>query len=76
MAARSSKPGDLIIWAEKVIESCETPLQEITAKKVVRLVEKKLVELKYPTALCWAVHRSLREKLENKHYTRIHANSN
>lgn len=70
MAALSSKSGDLIKWAEKVIESCETPLQEITAKKLVKLVESRLKQ-DLPAEMFWAVHRGLRGKLENKIYQRL-----
>ena len=76
MAATSSKPGDLIKWVERVIDSCETPLQEIAAKKLVRLLEKRLDETNYPKEIKWAVHRSLRDRIDNKTYTRIHANTN
>ena len=71
MAALSNKSGDLIKWAERVIDSCETPLQEITAKKLVRLVEDRLRQEKLPDELVWAVHRNLRGRLDNKVYQRL-----
>lgn len=71
MAATSSKPGDLLLWVEKVIDSCETPFQEITAKKLIRLFEAKLDRDNYPKELKWAIHRSLRDRLDRKIYTRL-----
>jgi hypothetical protein len=71
MAAKSNKPGDLVLWVEKVIDSCETPLQEITAKKLIRLLEQKLDSENYPKELKWAIHRSLRDRLDRKLYTRL-----
>ena len=71
MAALSSKPGDLVLWVEKVIDSCETPLQEIVAKKLIRLLETRLDQVNYPKELKWAIHRSLRDRLDRKLYTRL-----
>jgi hypothetical protein len=69
MAATSKHYGDVAIWIEKVIESCETSLQEIAARKLVRLFEKQYSYLE------WTVYRdlcrSLQGKLDNKFYTRV-----
>ena len=60
MGATSNHYGDVANWVEKVIESCETPLQEITARKLVRLFEKKYSYLEY------AVYRDLCRRLQLK----------
>ncbi len=69
MASTSNHYGDVANWIEKVIDSCETPLQEISARKLVRLYEKQYSYLDYPVyrELC----RRLRNKLDNKFYSRI-----
>jgi hypothetical protein len=69
MASTSNHYGDVANWIEKVIDSCETPLQEISARKLVRLYEKQYSYLDYPVyrELC----RRLQNKLDNKFYSRI-----
>jgi len=69
MAANSNHYGDVVNWIEKVIDSCETSLQEMTARKLVRLYEEQYSYLDYPVyrELC----RRLRDKLDNKFYSRI-----
>ena len=69
MAATSNHYGDVLIWIEKVIDSCETPLQEISARKLVRLYEQQYSYLDYPVYrdLC----RRLHHKLNDKFYSRI-----
>lgn len=69
MASTSNHYGDVANWIEKVIDSCETPLQEISARKLVRLYEQQYSYLDYPVyrELC----RRLRDKLDNKFYSRI-----
>ena len=69
MASTSNHYGDVANWIEKVIDSCETPLQEISARKLVRLYEQQYSYLDYPVyrELC----RRLQNKLDNKFYSRI-----
>ena len=69
MASTSNHYGDLAIWIEKVIDSCETPLQEATARKLVRLFQKKYSYLDYKVYrdLCCR----LDQKLDDKIYTRL-----
>ena len=69
MASTSNHYGDVAIWIEKVIDSCETPLQEISARKLVRLYENQYSYLDYPVyrELC----RRLNDKLDDKFYSRI-----
>ena len=45
MAATSKHHGDVTIWIEKVINSCETPLQELTARRLVRLFESQYQDI-------------------------------
>ena len=42
MAATSRHYGDIAVWINKVIDSCNHPLQEITARKLVRNFESYL----------------------------------
>lgn len=42
MAATSRHYGDIAVWINKVIDSCDHPLQEITARKLVRNFENYL----------------------------------
>jgi hypothetical protein len=69
MAATSNHYGDVLIWIEKVIDSCETPSQEFSARKLVSLYEKEYSYLEYPVYrdLC----RRLHDKLDDKFYSRI-----
>ena len=60
MAATSRHHGDISIWIEKVIDSCETPSQELSARRLVRLYEKQYSYLEYP------VYRELILRLQNK----------
>lgn len=69
MAASSKHHGDVAIWIEKVIESCNTPLQEITARKLVRQFE--ILYRDIDRELNWDLSRRLRSALDNKFYTRM-----
>ena len=69
MASTSNHYGDVANWIEKVIDSCETPIQENSARKLVQLFEKRYSYLEYPVYrdLC----RRLQVKLDDKVYSRI-----
>ena len=69
MGASSKHHGDVAIWIEKVIESCNTPLQEITARKLVRQFEIQYRDI--DRELGWDLSRRLRSALDNKFYSRI-----
>jgi hypothetical protein len=56
MASTSKHYGDVVNWIEKVINSCETPLQEGTARKLIYQFE---------------LSRRLRDTLDQKFYTRL-----
>lgn len=69
MASTSKHYGDVAIWIEKVIDSCETQSQEVSARNLVRLYEKQYSYLEYPVYrdLC----RRLHHKLDDKFYSRV-----
>jgi hypothetical protein len=69
MAATSKHYGDMVIWIEKVINSCETPIQEVTARRLVRLFESQYRDI--DRELGWDLSRRLRVALDNKVYTRM-----
>jgi hypothetical protein len=69
MASTSKHHVDVAIWIEKVINSCETPLQETTAKKLVRLFEIQYRDI--DRELDWTLSRGLRAALDNKFYSKI-----
>ena len=69
MAATSNHYGDVAIWIEKVIESCETSLQEVSARKLVRQFELQFKDI--DRELYWELSRRLRDSLDNKFYSRM-----
>jgi len=69
MASTSKHYGDVVIWIEKVINSCETPIQEVTARRLVRLFESQYRDI--DRELGWDLSRRLRVALDNKVYTRM-----
>jgi hypothetical protein len=69
MASTSNHYGDVANWIEKVINSCETPLQEIAARKLIRLFEKR-IDVEAPE-LSFTYSRKLNDKLNTIKYTRL-----
>lgn len=69
MGATSKHHGDVAIWIEKVINSCETPIQEVAARRLVRLFESQYQDV--DRELGWDLSRRLRVALDNKVYTRM-----
>jgi hypothetical protein len=69
MASTSNHYGDVANWIEKVIISCETPLQEIAARKLIRLFEKR-IDVEAPE-LSFIYSRKLNDKLNTIKYTRL-----
>ena len=69
MEATSNHHGDIAIWIEKVIESCETSLQEVSARKLVRQFELQFKDI--DRELYWELSRRLRDSLDNKFYSRM-----
>jgi len=69
MGSISNHYGDVANWIEKVINSCETPLQEIAARKLIRLFEKR-IDVEAPE-LSFTYSRKLNDKLNTIKYTRL-----
>ena len=69
MAATSKHYGDVVIWIEKVINSCETPIQELTARRLVRLFESQYQNI--DRELDWSLSGKLRMSLDSKVYSRM-----
>jgi hypothetical protein len=69
MAATSNHHGDVAIWIEKVINSCETPIQEIAARKLTQQFELQYRDI--DRELNWELSRRLRAALDNKFYSRV-----
>ena len=69
MSATSKHYGDVTTWIEKVIESCETPIQEVTARRLVRLFESRYNDI--DQELNWNLSRRLRSALDRKVYSRL-----
>jgi hypothetical protein len=70
MAAISKHYGDVANWIEAVIDSCENPLQESAARKLIRLFEKKYLD-KLDTPTFWEVSRRLNHRLDDKLFGRL-----
>lgn len=70
MAATSRHIGDIGLWIEKVIDSCETPQQESSARRLVQIFEKRLIEEGSDFYSYYS--RKLRDRLDDKFYTRLH----
>lgn len=69
MAATSKHDGDIALWIEKVIDSCTTPLQEMTARKLIRQFENKLSREESPSY--WYYSRILNDRLDFLYYDRV-----
>jgi hypothetical protein len=69
VASTSKHHGDVAIWIEKVINSCETPLQEIAARKLTQQFEIQYRDI--DRELNFSLSKKLREALDNKFYSRM-----
>jgi len=69
MASTSKHHGDVAIWIEKVINSCETPLQEIAARKLTQQFEIQYRDI--DRELNFSLSKKLRATLDNKFYSRM-----
>jgi hypothetical protein len=68
MSANGNNWYDVMLWVENVIKSCETPLQEISAKKLVKLYLKKY---KYEfKELDLSIYYRLMSRLDQIHYSK------
>jgi hypothetical protein len=66
MAATSNHTGDVALWLEKVIESCETHQQENSARRLVSLFEDRLLREKSEFYRHYSL--KLRNKVDEKFY--------
>ena len=71
MAAKSKHYGDIAIWIGEVIDSCNHPLQEITARKLIRNFRNQLDRLDMDVHLRYSIIRPLELQLENKRWDRV-----
>jgi hypothetical protein len=66
MENRSTHYGDVKKWIEKVIDSCETYQQTLTAKVLTYNFEKQMYGNKINRSLIWSISESLRLSLKFK----------
>ena len=71
MAATSNHIGDIAIWIEKVINSCDTSMQEMVARHLIQNFEKILIERDDNSYSFYTT--KLRDLLDMKLYDRIEA---
>jgi hypothetical protein len=69
MAAKGKNWYDTLLWVEKVIKSCKTPLQGIAAKKLAKLYLAKYREEIADMDL--TIYYQLMDKLDNIKYKKI-----
>jgi hypothetical protein len=70
MAATSNHNGDIGLWIEKVIDSCETTSQAISARKLVSLFRDRLLREGSESYDYYA--RTLSARLDGKLYARFY----
>jgi hypothetical protein len=68
MSAKSKHYGDVADWIVEIINSCNHPLQEIVAKKLVRQFRVRYCEIDFDTFL--SINRRLQNTLDAKVYGR------
>ena len=66
MENRSRHYGDVVKWVEKVIDSCETYQQILTAKMLIHNFEDQMKRNKVNPSLIWSVSSSLSFELTLK----------
>lgn len=69
MAAKGKNWYDALLWVEKVISSCKTPVQGLAAKKLVKLYLSKYDE--EMGTLDLTIYYQLMDKLDNIKYEKI-----
>lgn len=62
MAANSLHPGDIILWIQKIIDSCETPGQINTTLRIIERYRK------HPYYDCYQVLNEYKHELLNLEY--------
>lgn len=71
MAAKSKHYGDIAIWIGKVIDSCNHPLQEVVARKLLRNFEKQLDREGMDFNTRYEMIKKLEYKLEDRYWLRV-----
>ena len=71
MAAKSKHYGDIAIWIEEVIDSCNHPLQEVVARKLLRNFEKQLDREGMDFNTRYEMIKKLEYKLEDRYWLRV-----
>lgn len=72
MAATSKHYGDVNKWLERVIDSCTTPLQESSARRLISLFGQGLRRNdEVDTSTIYIMEGLLRYRLDEKKYSRI-----
>lgn len=69
MGATSKHYGDVLKWVECVIDSCETPQQELVARRLIRQFEMSYFQADKPVG--WAFSRGLQDRLDDLRYSRF-----
>jgi hypothetical protein len=72
MASTSKHYGDVNKWIERVIDSCTTPLQERSVRRLIRLFGEDLERSgEIDNTTISYMQSALRYRLEEKQYSRI-----
>ena len=71
MAAKNKHYGDIAIWIGKVIDSCNHPLQEVVARKLLRNFEKQLDREGMDFNTRYEMIKKLEYKLEDRYWLRV-----
>ena len=71
MAAKSKHYGEIAIWIGKVIDSCNHPLQEVVARKLLRNFEKQLDREGMDFNTRYEMIKKLEYKLEDRYWLRV-----
>ena len=66
MEKRSTHYGDVQIWIEKVIDSCETYEQTLSARRLVWNFEKQMIRNKVDSGMIYTIRHYLRNMISSK----------
>ena len=66
MTNRSTHYGDIKIWIEKIIDSCETYDQTHSARRLVWNFEKQMVRNKVDSSILYTIGGHLRDLISYK----------
>ena len=66
MEKRSRHYGDVQKWIEKVIDSCETYEQTLSARRLVWNFEKQMVRNKVDSGMIYTIRHYLRNEIGSK----------